>query len=354
MPGYLPTNLGAWTISGISCRASICSSNQKSRHCVNAILQTLSSLEDPIERRRYIFRERRFDVGVNISTDAEGVSRMSACVPPSALPRFLETLRSLRQSYAVYLGGLNCRRSPSLVLAVQGDLKFVGLKMTRLGTAVILALAWAVSVGAQSTLSNPPGTPPPSNQPAGNSSDSLNLPKGTGIVGTLSTNLDTKHSKVGDRVEVEVTQNVKPGGHILLRSGSHVTGQITQAYAFSKKEDSNAKLEIVFNNVVSKSGEQIPTYLVIYALAAGSDPTTDDLQDPRGMEATSQRAGAAGGLGRPANGVLQPDSKGIFGLDGLILVPMARDKPPTSLVRSERQDVRLKKGTEIVLVVVSQ
>jgi hypothetical protein len=225
--------------------------------------------------------------------------------------------------------------------------------MTRLGAAVTLALVWAVSVGAQSTPSNPPDTPPQSNLPVRNSTDSLSLPKGTGIVGILSTNLDTRHSKVGDRVDVEVTQNVKLGGHILLRSGSHVTGQITQVYAFSKG-DSNAKLEIVFDNVVSKSGEQIPSYLVIFALAAKSDPTTDDLQDPRGLDATSQRAGIAGGLGSPPNGLLQPDTKGIFGLDALTLVPIARDKPPTSLVRSESKDVRLEKGTGIVLVVVSQ
>jgi hypothetical protein len=199
--------------------------------------------------------------------------------------------------------------------------------MTRLGAAVTVALVWAVSVGAQSTPGNPPNTPPQSN-------------------------LDTKHSTVGDRVEVEVTQDVKPGGHILLRTGSHVTGQFTQAYAFAKG-DSNSKLEIVFDNIISKSGEQIPTYLVIYALAANSDPRTEDLQDPRGLDATSQRAGVAGGLGRPAGGPLQPDSKGIVGLDGLRLVAMARYKPPTSLVRSESKDVRLEKGTEIVLVVVS-
>jgi hypothetical protein len=112
-------------------------------------------------------------------------------------------------------------------------------------------------------------------------------------------------------VEVEVTQDVKPAGHILLRTGSRVTGRVTQAYAFSKG-DSNSKLEIVFDNINSKSGEQIPTYLVIYALAAKSDPTTDDLQDPRGLDATSQRAGVAGGLGRPAKGPLQPESKGII------------------------------------------
>lgn len=205
--------------------------------------------------------------------------------------------------------------------------------MTRLGAAVTLALVWAVSVGAQSMPSSFPG--------------------GTGIVGILSTNVDTKHSRVGDRVEVEVTQDVNPGGHILLRRGSHVTGQVTLAYAFSKG-DSNAKLEIVFDKVVSKSGDQIPAYLVIYALAAKSDPTKDDLQDGRGLAATSTRAGSAGGLGRPADGLLKPDTKGVIGLDSLRLTPMARDNPPTSLVRSESKDVRLEKGTEIVLVVVSQ
>jgi hypothetical protein len=225
--------------------------------------------------------------------------------------------------------------------------------MTRLGAAVTLALVWAVSVGAPSTSGNPPNTPLQSNSQSKSSSDSSSLPKGTGIIAILSTNLDTKHSKVGDRVEVEVTQDVKPGGPILLRTGSHVTGQVTQAYAFSKG-NSNSKLEIVFDKIISKSGEQIPTCLVIYALAAKSDPRTENLQDPRGLDATSQRAGVAGGLGRPAGGLLQPDSKGIIGLDGLTLIPMARDKPPTSLVRSESKDVRLEKGTEIVLVVVNQ
>jgi hypothetical protein len=225
--------------------------------------------------------------------------------------------------------------------------------MTRLAAGLTLALVWAVSAGAQSTPSNPPDTPPQSNLPAKNSNDSLSLPNGTGIVGTLSTNLDTKHSKVGDRVEVEVTQDVKPAGQVLLRRGSHITGQVTLAYAFSKG-NSNAKLEIMFDKVVAKSGEQIPAYLAICALAAKSDPAVDDLQDGRGLAATSTKAGVNGGLGRPANGLLKPDTKGVIGLESLRLTPMARDNPPTSLVRSESKDVRLEKGTEIVLVVVGR
>jgi hypothetical protein len=223
--------------------------------------------------------------------------------------------------------------------------------MTRLGAAITLALVSAVSAGAQSAPGNPPDTPPQSNLPLKNASASLSLPNGTGIVGALTTNLDTKHSKVGDRVEVEVTQDVKPAGQVLLRRGSHITGQVALAYAFSKG-DSTAKLEIVLDKVVAKSGEQIPTYLAIYALAAKNDPTKEDLQDGRGLNATSTRAGINGGLGRPGDGLLKPDTKGVIGLESLRLTPLARDNPPTSLVRSESKDVRLEKGTEIVLVVV--
>lgn len=276
------------------------------------------------------------------------------------LPQFLEDVRPLEKPMLyIYGSGLHDRslgrtsvlRYPGLVFAVPGDLRFVGLKMTQLGVTVTLALVLAVSAGAQSAPSSPTVAPPESNLPARNSGGSLSIPKGTGIVGILSTNCDTRHSKVGDLVEVEVTQDVNPGGHILLKRGSHVMGQITQAYAFSKGS-SNAKLEIVFNNVISKNGEQIPAYFAIYALAAKSDPTKDDLLDGRGMTATATRAGTAGGLGRPADGLLRPDTKGVIGLDSLRLVPMARDNPPTSLVRSEKEDVRLEKGTEIVLVVV--
>jgi hypothetical protein len=223
--------------------------------------------------------------------------------------------------------------------------------MTRFGAAITLALVSAVSAGAQSAPGNPPDASPQSNLPLKNASPSLSLPNGTGILGTLTTNLDTKHSKVGDRVEVEVTQDVKPAGQVLLRRGSHITGQVALAYAFSKG-DSTAKLEIVLDKIVAKSGEQIPTYLAIYALAAKNDPTKEDLQDGRGLAATSTRAGTNGGLGRPGDGLLKPDTKGVIGLESLRLTPLARDSPPTSLVRSERKDVRLEKGTEIVLVVV--
>jgi hypothetical protein len=220
--------------------------------------------------------------------------------------------------------------------------------MTRLGAVVILALAWAASGAAQS--SNTSDATAQSDTAAKTSSSSATLPNGTGIVGTLSTNLDSKHSRVGERVEVEVTQDVKPGDRILLRRGSHITGQITDVNAFSKGSD-NAAIEIVFDNVLPKGGEQISIHLAIYALAAKREDMASDLQDGRGLNATSTRAGVAGGmLSAPAP--LRPDAKGIFRIDGMSLQPIAKDKPPTSLLHSDSRNIHLEKGTEIVLVVV--
>jgi hypothetical protein len=220
--------------------------------------------------------------------------------------------------------------------------------MTRLGAVVILALAWAASGAAQS--GNTSDATAQSDTAAKTSSSSATLPNGTGIVGTLSTNLDSKHSRVGERVEVEVTQDVKPGDRILLRRGSHITGQITDVNAFSKGSD-NAAIEIVFDNVLPKGGEQISIHLAIYALAAKREDMASDLQDGRGLNATSTRAGVAGGmLSAPAP--LRPDAKGIFRIDGMSLQPIAKDKPPTSLLHSDSRNIHLEKGTEIVLVVV--
>jgi hypothetical protein len=221
--------------------------------------------------------------------------------------------------------------------------------MTRFVPAAILVFACAICAGARSAPSSGPPAARQSSSPPPGSSDSANIPVGTEIVGTLSTKLDSKHSKTGDPVEVEVTQDVLDGNRVVLRRGSRITGHVTDVSAFAKKV-TNARLEIVFDTIIPKNGAQISTYLALYALAAKHDDASDNIQDPRGLDATSATAGVAGGLGGPAGGILKPDSKGVYNLDGLSLAPMARDNPPTSLVHSQSRDIRLDKGTEIVLV----
>lgn len=156
---------------------------------------------------------------------------------------------------------------------------------------------------------------------------------------------------MGDPVEVEVTQNVLGGDRVVLAKGSRVTGHVTDVSSFSRKV-TNARLEVVFDSISSKDGGHISTYLSVYALAARHDDASENnIADPRGMNATATTAGVAGGLGHPAGGQLRPGSRGVFNMEDVSLFPMARDNPPTSLVRSQSRDIHLDKGTEILLVV---
>ena len=94
----------------------------------------------------------------------------------------------------------------------------------------------------------------------------------------------------------------------------------------------------------TRSGEPISTHLAIYALAAKRIDRTDDLQDGRGLIATNTRAGVAGGMLSPPPG-LKADSRGLFRIDAMRLLPTAKDNPPTSLVSSQSRDVQLEIGS---------
>lgn len=224
------------------------------------------------------------------------------------------------------------------------------MKKTRIALAVLFALAFTLCAGARSAAKTLPSDSPQSSPPATASSDTISVPVGLGIVGTLSTELDTRHSRVGDPVEVEVTQDVLEGDHVVLRRGSHVAGHVTDISAYSRKV-TNARLEIVFDKIIPKSGGEISTYLVVYAIAARHDEASDNMQDSRPMAASAQSPRVPSGGAGPAGNMLKPDSKGVFNLFDLSLTPMARDNPPTSLVHSQAQDILLDKGTEVVLVV---
>jgi hypothetical protein len=182
-------------------------------------------------------------------------------------------------------------------------------------------------------------------QTSATASNSTNPSNGTAIVARLLTNLDARHSKVGDPVEAETTQDVKQNGQILLRKGSRVTGQVAEVVPYSK-ETRQSKLRLVFDNVATKEGERMSAQLTIYALA-GEPKQQTDIQDPRGMVQTDINASAAGGLGGPQAG-LTPQSRGVIGLQGLSLASAGAQG---SVVSSTSRDVHLAKGTQMLLVI---
>lgn len=220
-------------------------------------------------------------------------------------------------------------------------------------TFLALAPAWAIFTAAQSTQSNPSQASAQASALPETSANPASLPKGTRLVGKLTTKLDTKHSKTGQAVVVEVTKDVKSGHQILLRKGSLVKGTITQVQAFSKGH-SNAQLEIVLDNLVPKTGEQISNHFAIFALAAKIEKKPEDIYSTKGYQGLANSASISGQVGGRNDLDVTPQTIGIFGFEGFELHPLVRMTPPTSAMNSSSVNIVLDNGTEIVLESVGQ
>ena len=232
---------------------------------------------------------------------------------------------------------------------------------------------------------------------------SLNLSNDAAINATLLTAVDARHSKPGDQVFARTTQDVKQDGHVVLRKGTKLVGHVTEVQARSKS-NAESSVGVVFENAVTKGGQQAPIHLGIQALAAAANQTSGSLNNDSAMLASGGSAagsgrasggGVLGGTGAAVAGVtsgtgmvagnvgqtvdgtvgttartatsaagstggvnavgqLTSDSRGVFGLEGLNLNAAASNAAQGSVVSSTSHNVRLDSGTQMVLQVMKQ
>jgi hypothetical protein len=221
--------------------------------------------------------------------------------------------------------------------------------MSRIAPAiVVLCLACAISTAAQSTPAPAQAAATPA--AAGSSA----LPKGTRIVGKLTTKVDTKKAVTGQPITIEVIKDVKSGDSVLLKKGSKISGTITQAQAAQGK--SNATLEIVLDSVEPKDGQPFSNHFGIFALAAKRENQPDDIYSSGGKGRLASSAGVSGQTTAPSHGDsdLTPQTMGIFGFQNVELHPLVRMTPPTAGVNSTGGNFVLEKDTELVLESVGQ
>ncbi|MGB7729303.1 MAG: hypothetical protein WBL50_14825 [Candidatus Acidiferrum sp.] len=217
--------------------------------------------------------------------------------------------------------------------------------MSRLtATFIALVLAGAISSPVQSAQTK-------ETQASAAAERAETLPKGTRLIGKLTTKLDTKHTQTGQPVVIEVTKDVKSGDQILLKKGSLIKGTVTQVQAFSKGK-SDAAFEITLDSVAPKGGEQFPDHFAIYALSAKLEEQPGDLYSSKKGLATS--AGISGQTNAPKNTDITPETTGIYGFDGVQLHPLVRMTPPTASVNSSTGNIVLEKETTFVLESIGQ
>lgn len=215
------------------------------------------------------------------------------------------------------------------------------------------------------------------------------LVSGTTLNAEMSASVDSKKAKAGDAVTAHISEAVKEDGKTVIPKGAKLVGHVTQASARAKG-DADSALAIQFDKAVLKNGQEIPLSVWIKAIAAeprsayqpGPEQNTmagtpGAGQSPMGSgrstmggppAATAPPVGAAGDAGGPANdpertagspgglnasGQLTPNSRGVFGMDGVQLATNGASATQGSVITSSGKTMHLDSGTRLLLVVLA-
>ncbi len=91
-----------------------------------------------------------------------------------------------------------------------------------------------------------------------------NLPPGTSLPVQLSSTLNAKNAKAGQKIEGKLMQEVHIGIDAQIRSGSHVTGHVVSA---NKPGANGARITLQFDSI-EVEGRTIPLHVALRALAS--------------------------------------------------------------------------------------
>lgn len=218
--------------------------------------------------------------------------------------------------------------------------------MKRFSIFTFWALVLAFSACAQGKSNAPADVSEQTSEPDKNPGNTINLPSDTAILAKLVSQLDPKRCKVGDSVEAQTTDDVKAGGQAVIKKGSRVIGRISELQT-APKAGGLYGVGIVFDNVVSKSGEPILLHMEIQAIApspnSGINPITD-LPFGYSNHANANEGGVT---------ELTSKSRGAIHLPGVELGVTVAKGTHITVLTSRSRAIQLEKGSQIVFRVVN-
>jgi len=210
---------------------------------------------------------------------------------------------------------------------------------------------------------------------------------GSIIYAELDKSVDAKKAKVGDQVVAKVQQAVLSRGKVVAPKGSRIIGHVTEVKARTK-EQAQSQLGLVFDHIVLKDGTQIPVSMTIQAIGAGrtaADLSQDNgalmgspMSSNPGMPGRSNNPGAIGGAagtiddvtrgaantagtvadtagattaraGASTSAHVSASSHGVIGMPDLTLSGAANSSTQASVISSDKKNVKLDSGSELVL-----
>jgi hypothetical protein len=167
------------------------------------------------------------------------------------------------------------------------------------------------------------------------------------VLSVLTSNLDTKKSKVGDPVTAKTLNPLKLDDGSVLPAGSKLSGKVTQVQS---KSNGGATLAIIFDQVEKKgSSTSTPVHGLVAAVApapslADSGGSAKDL--PMGHGGNQAQVAAMTGTGTDSEAAPLPPIQPGSSIKGVVLNPTpAADG--SSVLQSTEKNIRLENGTRL-------
>jgi hypothetical protein len=173
------------------------------------------------------------------------------------------------------------------------------------------------------------------------------------VFAKLTSPLDLTQCKAGDKVEGQITDDVKAGSQVVIKKGAILVGNIT-AVEPPKGSQTDTMIGIVVDSVNSKDSPSLPVALLIRAIAPPFlEEQATTLAEGRGMPGATTAAAVSGHVtagGGTVGGRLTASSLGVTGFPNLHLGSRKDPKGATiTIISFSPGDAKLKKGTQLLL-----
>lgn len=265
------------------------------------------------------------------------------------------------------------------------------VSITLLGAILLCGALFAqdaLSSTPQTTAPQPPQASPngePRSTPAASGSapsaqtppNQLKIAPGSVIPVELSKTLDAKKAKTGEEVVATVTQDMKTTtGEVLVPKDTKIIGHVTEAQPHNKQQK-ESELGIAFDHAVVK-GDQVSLPMSIQAViapqtssaassgggnetgtASGSSPSSSMPAGRSGAMGGSSQASSPQNPPAPGSSESEPQTsarppitgktQGVIGLPDVKLDTTAQNSAQGSVMSSEKNNVKIEKGTMLLL-----
>jgi hypothetical protein len=220
--------------------------------------------------------------------------------------------------------------------------------VNRFAIFAIFGLALASSASAQGTRGAASAAPSQASDSSTPAAKPLNLPAGTAIIAKLVAGLDTAQCKPGDRIDAQVTHDVKVGSQAVIKKGAIVTGKISKVQSAPDAAGLYG-LWIVFDSVAPKAGEANSVTLDVQAIAPPPATGNDDIN--------GRDTGALMGGHRSASDAavdeLTARNVGAVALPGIDIAFQNTNGAHVSLLVSKKGNFKLAKNSQVVFRVAA-